>query len=603
MASWRWPRAICTQVLVSLALAALAAGAYVGSTTRGESSLGAHTGLPTSAALSELARERPNKPVEVIVQLRPGVDHAAGRTLIAQAGGKVIRDLHIINAFGAEMSARKAASLTKNPAVRAVSPNSKVEKSGTPDPTALATSFNASIRADKGWAAGYTGKGVGVAVIDTGIQGDLPDFRVSDSDSTSRVIASVVVNPAASSANDTFGHGTHVAGLIAGNGSNRPLSDPMRGKYAGTAPDANLIAVKVDDGHGNTSVLDVIDGLQFVVDHKADYNIHVANLSLRSANAESYRTDPLDAAVEQASFSGIAVVAAAGNDGATADAVSYAPANDPYAITVGGVDDMGTQTTGDDKLAVWSSHGTTQDGFQKPEVVAPGAHMVSTIPSGSDYTSLCSSCVIDGGYFRVGGTSMAAAVVSGEVAQLVQKYPDWTPSQLKQAVIERTRPVVEAYSAQVAGTLVDAKGKPAPADSVVTTTINNGEAAVDKALALSNQTVGSTTLTPNNLIDASTGLIDYSRASWSRASWSTATDPLRASWSRASWSRASWSAADWTATAGSCSDFERASWSRASWSDAQIQAAKDACTAMDPTRASWSAASWSRASWSTAFDK
>jgi len=357
---------------------------------------------------------------------------------------------------------------------------------------------------------------------------------VSDTDATSRVIASAVVNPAASSANDTFGHGTHVAGLIAGNGSNRPVGDPLRGKYAGTAPDANLIAVKVDDGHGNTSVLDVIDGLQFVVDHKADYNIRVANLSLRSTNAESYRTDPLDAAVEQASFSGIAVVAASGNDGATADAVSYAPANDPYALTVGGVDDMGTQTTGDDKLAVWSSRGTTQDGFQKPEVVAPGAHMVSTIPAGSDYTSLCSSCVTDGSYFRVGGTSMAAAVVSGEVAQLVQKYPDWAPNQLKQAVAERTRPVVEAYSTQAVGTLVDAKGKAAPADSVVTTTINNGEGAVDKALALSNQTVGSTTLTPNNLIDASTGLIDYSRASWSRASWSTAADPLRASWSRAS---------------------------------------------------------------------
>ena len=229
--------------------------------------------------------------------------------------------------------------------------------------------------------------------------------------------------------------------------------------------------------------------------------------------------------------------------------------------------------------------------------------MVSTIPAGSDYTSLCSSCVTDGSYFRVGGTSMAAAVVSGEVAQLVQKYPDWAPNQLKQAVAERTRPVVEAYSTQAVGTLVDAKGKAAPADSVVTTTINNGEGAVDKALALSNQTVGSTTLTPNNLIDASTGLIDYSRASWSRASWSTAADPLRASWSRASWSRASWSAAQWTATAQSCSDFERASWSRASWSDAQIQAAKDTCAAMDPTRASWSVASWSRASWSSSFDK
>jgi serine protease AprX len=602
MASWRWPRAICLQILVSVALAALAAGAYVGTTTQSRSTWG-YVAPSTSATLGELAHERPGTLVEVIVQLRSGTNHGAGRTLIEQAGGRVTRDLHIINGLGAEMTASEAVKLEKNPAVRAMSLNSKVEKSGILDPSLLGTSFNASMRADKGWAAGYTGKGVGVAVIDTGIQGDLPDFRVSDTDSTSRVIATAVINPAASNVNDTFGHGTHVAGLIAGNSSNRPLGDPLRGKYVGTAPDANLIAVKIDDGHGEASVLDVIDGLQFVVDHKSDYNIRVANLSLRSANAESYRTDPLDAAVEQATFSGVTVVTAAGNDGTVADAVSHAPANDPYVITVGAVDDMSTQTTGDDKLATWSSRGTTQDGFQKPEVVAPGAHMVSTIPAGSEYTSLCATCVTDGDYFRVGGTSMAAAVVSGEVAQLVQKYPDWTPAQFKQAVADRTRPVVEAYSTQVAGTLVNAKGKPVPVDSTTVTTISNGETAVDKALALSNQTVGSTTLTPNDLLDPATGLIDYGRASWSRASWSTATDSLRASWSRASWSRASWSAADWTVTTASCSDFERASWSRASWSDAQIQQAKDACVAMDPTRASWSRASWSRASWSTAFDK
>ena len=128
----------------------------------------------------------------------------------------------------------------------------------------------------------------------------------------------------------------------------------------------------------------------------------------------------------------------------------------------------------------------------------------------------------DGEYFRVGGTSMAAGVVSGEVAQLVQKYPDWTPNQLKQAVIERTRPVIEAYPAQVPGTLVDAKGKAVPTDSTITTTISNGESAADKALALSNQPIVDPGLTPNNLIDPTTGLIDYNRASWSRASWSRA---------------------------------------------------------------------------------
>ena len=131
----------------------------------------------------------------------------------------------------------------------------------------------------------------------------------------------------------------------------------------------------------------MIDGLQFVVDHKDDYNIRVVNLSLRSTQAESYLTDPLDAAVEAAWNAGIVVVVAAGNEGTSPDAVNYAPANDPYVITVGGVDDMGTDNTSDDALASWSSRGTTQDGVKKPDILAPGAHMVSTIPAGSDYTA------------------------------------------------------------------------------------------------------------------------------------------------------------------------------------------------------------------------
>jgi uncharacterized protein YjbI with pentapeptide repeats len=163
--------------------------------------------------------------------------------------------------------------------------------------------------------------------------------------------------------------------------------------------------------------------------------------------------------------------------------------------------------------------------------------------------------------------------------------------------------VIEAYPTQVAGTLVDSKGKPAPVDSLITTTIKYGEGAADKALALANPSAANANLTPNTLIDPATGLIDFTRASWSRASWSQATDVLRASWSRASWSRASWSRASWSATPQSCADFERASWSRASWSDVDIAYAKDACTQMDPTRASWSGAEFERASWSTSFEK
>jgi serine protease AprX len=607
------------------------AGATAGATATAVSGPHAAGGSP----LANLAATDPHRRVEVILQLAGGTDAAAGKDLVRAAGGEITRDLPIINGLGAKLDAVDAQRLATDPAFRTVSLNAEVKSQGTSFDDRLATSYNESIRADHAWGDGYTGKGVGVAVIDTGIQGNLPDFRDSRTSSVSRVIATAVVNPGASTAADTLGHGTHVAGLIAGDGTARPY-DSLYGKYVGVAPDANLIAVKAADDEGNTTVLDVIDGLQFVVDHKAEYGIRVVNLSLKSTQAESYLTDPLDAAVEAAWNSGVVVVVASGNDGAAADAVNYAPANDPYVITVGGVDDMGTDSTSDDTLASWSSRGTTQDGFKKPDVLAPGAHMISTIPAGSDYTQLCPTCVTDGQYFQVGGTSMAAGVASGAVADILQAHPTWTPDQVKSQLVNKTTPV---YGPKQTVYLVNALGIKIGYTNP-NRTIDGGEITIDKAikdkLVSSNLNAG---LTPNSLIDPATGQIDYSRASWSRASWSDAIDSLRASWSRASWSRASWSRASWSATPESCAEFERASWSRASWSraswsraswsraswsadgmaspdltdadytamDAEIAQAQSDCATLlgqvDPTRASWSRASWSRASWSTSFNK
>jgi serine protease AprX len=614
-------------VLATMSFFALQSSARLGTAGSGAST----TSSTGTSPLAELATDHPGKRVEVIVQLRPGVDPSQADALAASAGGVVERQLPIINGFSTTLTAEQAQRLSWKGGVHAVSLNSAVESQGAVNAGALATSYNNSIRADVPWGDGFTGKGIGVAVIDTGIQGDLPDFRVSQTDATSRVIANVVTNPAATTSNDTFGHGTHIAGLIAGNGTNLPASDPNYGKYAGVAPDANLIAIKASDDAGNASVLDVIDGLQFVTEHKADYNIRIVNLSLRSTTAESYKTDPLDAAVEAAWNSGVVVVVASGNEGGAADAVNYAPANDPFVITVGGSDDQGTKSTGDDALASWSSRGYTQDGFQKPDVVAPGAHLVSTMAAGAEYTRLCPSCVTGGRYFKVGGTSMAAGVASGEAALLLQAYPTMTPNEVKAQLIKRTRGVIKPTNDNVT---VNGQNEKVPEEG----TVNNGQAAADKAVG-SGLTKASSTPTMNTLLDPTTGLIDYTRASWSRASWSTAVDGLRASWSRASWSRASWSRASWSATPESCSEFERASWSRASWSraswsraswsraswsadgmstsdipadelaqlDAEIAAAKQSCSSLlsqiDPTRASWSRASWSRASWSSSFDK
>jgi subtilisin family serine protease len=509
--------------------------------------------LIAAAAIAAGGAAAQGAPTEVIVRMAPGVSPSEGRELVADAGGKVISgDLSIVNGFGAELSAAQAQHLAADARVAAVSPNGAMDTrsrrsnsgrssygednrdyrstrdcpksdAGTvslagyplsdPDDVAPVTSAAGlvkgaqqhSVAADDAWNR-TTGRGVGVAVIDTGIAGDLPDFRRSAADKRSRVIATAVTNPCAREATDNFGHGTHVAGLIAGNGLNLRRDDPGYGRYMGVAPEANLVSVKVSDEDGRTTVLDVLYGLQFAVDHKDDYDIRVINLSLSSTVAESYRTDPLDAAVEQAWMQGIVVVAAAGNEGGSSHAVDYAPANDPYVITAGAVDDRGTKVVADDKLAKWSSRGITQDGFAKPNVLAPGASLTSTMAPGSDLWNECKDCIENYRYFTMGGTSMSSAVVSGVVALLLEEHPGWTPNQVKGAL---------------KGTLVNVPGA-------------GGEVNVTRALAATNLT-SNTGLKPSSLIVPQTGLIDYTRASFRRASFRLLDgSPLDALWSRAS---------------------------------------------------------------------
>jgi serine protease AprX len=492
-------------------------------------------------SLSPTARAAaaPKRQVEVIIQLGRGVDPARGRALVRALGGKPGLALPIINGLSARLSAGAARRLAASQIVHAVSLNAAIRDTtmNGPTPWTLATPFDQTTGATRLWSR-TTGAGIGVAVIDTGISGDLPDFQTSQDSSNSRVIASAVVDPNATTADDTYGHGTAVAGLVAGNGWDRHSSDPLYGQYAGTAPDANLISIKVADDSGHASTLDAIYGLQFAVDHKADYNIRVVNLSFRSTSAESYTTDPLDAAVEQAWFHGITVVAAAGNLGTASDAVSYAPGNDPYVLTVGGLDNQGTRSTWDDVQASWSSRGVTQDGFSKPDVEAPGAHIVSTLAPGSSFASACPTCVIGNAYFQLSGTSLAAPIVAGLAADLLAAHPRWTPSMVKAAIVNTAAPLSDGGDEVQAMSAYWASGSQLWAD--------HG-------------------LTPNDMIDPSTGTIDPDAASWSAASWSTAADPLAASWSAASWScagcastddgdvsptSASWSDVGWATTWG-----------------------------------------------------
>jgi serine protease AprX len=513
---------------------------------------GANAPAALSPSLTHLAATSPNRRVVVIIQLTHGTDLAAGRTLVRSVGGHPGLGLHIINGLSATLTAGDARTLARSPQVHAVSLNSTLLQTwwrGTPAPWQLSTTYDQSVHATGLWRQS-TGNGVGVAVIDTGIAGDVPDFRASRWNSASRVIASAVVDPNASTATDTYGHGTAVAGLVAGNGNVRGWNDPLQNDYAGSAPNANLISVKVANDDGQATTLDAIYGLQFAVDHKDAYNIRVINMSFRSTDAESYRTDPLDAAAEQAWFDGITVVAAAGNMGTASDAVSYAPGNDPYVITVGAVDDQGTAGNADDVVTDWSSQGTTQDGFAKPDVVAPGAHIISTLAPNSDFASLCPTCVIDGSYFQVSGTSLAAPIVAGVAADLIADHPGWTPDMVKGALVHTA------------------------------TQVSDGAAEVNAQAANwadSDQLTSDQNLTPNTLIDPDTGSIDYNAASWSAGSWSTATDPLSASWSAASWS---------------CVDCSAPTGSDDGSSGDGGDSGGGSGGGVDPTAASWSTVGW-----------
>jgi len=441
-----------------------------------------------------------------IVQLERGVPLAEGRSLVRAAGGQVTGTVPIIRGVAARLPAGARSALDRDDRVKAVSVNAPARSQGDLlDTTRLATAYPRSVYAVSSWPAA-TGAGVGVAVIDTGLDGRMPDFAAADG--SSRVVASAVTNPDATTALDTYGHGTHVAGIIAGNGTNRLASDPAAGKYVGIAPRANLIAVKASDDAGNATILDAIYGLQFAVDHKDEFNIRVVNLSLSSTVAESYLTDPLDAAVEAAYFSGILVVAAAGNRGTADGAAWYAPGNDPFALSVGAVDDQGTVLRSDDSYTAWSTLGRTQDGFAKPDIAAPGAHIVSTLAKGSAFSQLCPSCVVDDTYIRLGGTSMASPVVAGIAALVLERHPGWTPAQVTSTVLATGRDIPgrvdEANAAAAVWTDTPA---PVPAQSA----------------------------TPNELVDPTTGAIDYTRSSWGRSSWGSAPDALVAGWARSSW--------------------------------------------------------------------
>jgi serine protease AprX len=307
---------------------------------------------------------------------------------------------------------------------------------------------NAVVNVPAAWKAGLNGAGIGVAVIDSGINDSHPDLW--DAKVThSRVVyhqdfTGTATTNSSGAKYDLYGHGTHVAGIVGGDGY---LSG---GSYSGVAPDVNLVDLRALDENGNGSDSTVIAAIQEAISLQNTYNIQVINLSLGRGIAEGYSQDPLCQAVESAWKAGIVVVVAAGNygrvsiDGSDGYGTITAPGNDPYVITVGAMNSTGSSSQSAQIMTTYTSKGpTTYDYVVKPDIMAPGNGVVSLSAPGATLEADYPAQLVDGNngqpdYFTLSGTSMATPVVSGAAALLLQQNSNLTPDQVKARLMQTT---------------------------------------------------------------------------------------------------------------------------------------------------------------------
>jgi serine protease AprX len=303
---------------------------------------------------------------------------------------------------------------------------------------------------------GYSGAGIGVAVIDSGITTWHDDLTTTSTNSypygNQRVTKFVDFVNGHALPYDDNGHGSHVAGTILGNGYD------SLGEKAGIAPGASLVSLKVLDANGQGTISSTIRALNWVAANYRTYNVRVVNLSVGAGIHESYWTDPLTIAAKAVADKGITVVAAAGNLGQTATGKLQfggitAPGNAPWVLTVGASSTLGTLTRADDEMAPYSSAGPTFIDFSaKPDLVAPGTGTVSLAVAGSVLYAAQASYLVDGSvqlgfksYLSLSGTSMAAPVVAGTVALMLEANPRLTPNLVK-AILQYTSETYPGYS-------------------------------------------------------------------------------------------------------------------------------------------------------------
>jgi serine protease AprX len=402
---------------------------------------------------TDLQQTNPSSLVNVIIRYDAPMSKLE-TSAIAALGGKITHSFQKLNTVAAKLPGWAVNGLATDPNLSYISTDRQVSV------TSLDYGAQA-VNADLAWQDGLDGSGIGVAVIDSGIEShsDLNAAKFGPS----RIVYSESFLPGDNSTDDGYGHGTHVAGIIAGNGSSS-TGPSYTYTVKGISPNVNLINLRVLDSTGAGTDSDVIAAIERAIELKDQYGIRVINLSLGRPVFESYTQDPLCQAVEAAWKAGIVVVVAAGNDGRNDVAGSNgygtinSPGNDPYVITVGAMKTLGTPQRGDDAIASYSSKGPTQfDHIVKPDIVAPGNRTVSLLDkkgsleaaypqndiSASDYHA--SNGVNESqSYYTMSGTSMATPVVSGTAALLLEQDPGLTPDQVKARLMKTASKVFPA---------------------------------------------------------------------------------------------------------------------------------------------------------------
>ena len=449
------------------------------------------------------------------------------------------------------------------------------------------------------WAAGYTGQGVDVAVIDTGVAPvaglDAPGKVVNGPD-----LSLESQNPAFRYL-DTNGHGTFMAGLIAGHDASLtvPYASAPASAYRGIAPDARIVSVKVGVADGGVDVSQVIAAVDWVVQHRNDHglNIRVINLAYGTNSTQAYDVDPLAYAVDQAWKQGIVVVAAAGNSGYQRgnDAPGLAnPAYNPYVIGVGGYDTMGTSAPNDDQMGSYSaSSAGCGSKCKNPDFVAAGSHLQGLRVPGSFIDQTHPEGRIDARYFRGSGTSQAAAIASGTIALILQKYPALTPDQVKRFIAGNAKKVPGADSqAQGGGEInLTVLANKTPATYTQKFTNPTGAGSLELARGSDHLSADGVVLTGEQDIfghafdSRAMAAAEATGSSWAAGTWN-GSSWAGSSWAGSSWAGKSWAGSSWAGKSWAGSSWAANTWSGSSWSGSSWSGS------------SWSGSSWSGSSWS-----